>query len=226
MNILVVEDDSTLLTLLSYVLIEAGYHVLTANDGTSCIQMVEQHQPDLILLDVTLPNISGFEVCRMIRRSSDVPIIFLSARSSTEDRVMGLAIGGDDYIAKPFEPLELFARIESVSRRCERDQLVATKTISSGNFVLDQYGQRLLNGSRAIGLTPTEFRLLEYLMANARHVLSPQQIFHSVWQRDDRGDYSLVSSYILRLRNKIELDPATPRHIITVWNAGYKFEPD
>lgn len=225
MSILVVEDDSTLLAVLSSLLIEAGYDVLTASDGPGCLRAVEEHQPALVLLDVTLPDISGFEVCRMIRRFSDLPIIFLSARSSTEDRVMGLAIGGDDYIAKPFEPLELFARIESVLRRCERERELPAKSISSGNFVLDQYGQRLLDHARAIDLTPTEFRLLEYLMINARHVLSPRQILHSVWGRDDAGDYSLVSTYILRLRNKIEPDPAMPRHIITVWNTGYKFEP-
>lgn len=224
MHILAIDDDPVMLKLLGFVLADAGYQLVSAADWAGCLAALEQHRPGLILLEARLSGASGFDLCRRLRGFSDLPIIFLAKQAEVEDRVMGLAIGGDDYIAKPFEPSELLARITAVLRRCGVVPSASAGHLSYGSFVLDQFGQRVLFDARAIDLTPTEFRLLEYLLINGGHVLSPRQILDNVWERASSNDYSLISTYILRLRNKIEPDPNNPRHIVTVWNMGYKFE--
>lgn len=224
MHILAIDDDPTMIKLLGFVLRDAGYDLVAASTWAGCMAALEQHRPGLILLEARVEGASGFDLCRRLRGISDLPIIFLAKQSQVEERVMGLAIGGDDYIAKPFEPSELLARIKAVLRRCGTGLDAPVSPLSYGCFVLDQLGQRVLFDAHSIDLTPTEFRLLEYLMLNGGHVLSPRQILYNVWERADSNDYSLVSTYILRLRNKIEPEPNNPRYIITVWNLGYKFE--
>ncbi|WP_298820574.1 response regulator transcription factor [Chloroflexus sp.] len=226
MNILVVDDDIPSAKLTSYLLEEAGYRVFRAHDATSILQMIEQHNPDLILLDIMMPKIDGFDVCRQIRRNSDVPIIFLSARSQLQDRVMGLQIGGDDYLVKPFEPSELLARVEAVLRRRNADMLNTSTRLSQGNITLDPVEHKVLfTDGRVVELTPLEFRLLYYLMKNAGRILNVTQILSKVWGYDYEGESNLVAVYIRRLRTKVEEDPDHPRHVITVRNLGYKFEP-
>lgn len=226
MNILVVDDDIPSAKLTSYLLEEAGYRVLRAHDATSIMQVIEQHNPDLILLDIMMPKIDGFEVCRQIRRNSDVPIIFLSARSQLQDRVMGLQIGGDDYLVKPFEPSELLARVEAVLRRRNADMLNTSTRLSQGNITLDPVEHKVIfTDGRVVELTPLEFRLLYYLMKNAGRILNVTQILSKVWGYDYEGESNLVAVYIRRLRTKVEEDPDHPRHVITVRNLGYKFEP-
>ncbi|OAN47223.1 DNA-binding response regulator [Chloroflexus islandicus] len=226
MNILVVDDDIPSAKLTSYLLEEAGYRVLRAHDATSIMQVIEQHNPDLILLDIMMPKIDGFEVCRQIRRNSDVPIIFLSARSQLQDRVMGLQIGGDDYLVKPFEPSELLARVEAVLRRRNADMLNTSTRLSQGNITLDPVEHKVIFADgRVVELTPLEFRLLYYLMKNAGRILNVTQILSKVWGYDYEGESNLVAVYIRRLRTKVEEDPDHPRHVITVRNLGYKFEP-
>lgn len=226
MNILVVDDDIPSAKLTSYLLEEAGYRVLRAHDATSIMQVIEQHNPDLILLDIMMPKIDGFEVCRQIRRNSDVPIIFLSARSQLQDRVTGLQIGGDDYLVKPYEPSELLARVEAVLRRRNADMLNTSTRLSQGNITLDPVEHKVIfTDGRAVELTPLEFRLLYYLMKNAGRILNVTQILSKVWGYDYEGESNLVAVYIRRLRMKVEEDPDHPRHVITVRNLGYKFEP-
>lgn len=226
MNILVVDDDIPSAKLTSYVLEEAGYRVLRAHDATSILQVIEQHNPDLILLDIMMPKIDGFEVCRQIRRNSDVPIIFLSARSQLQDKVTGLQIGGDDYLVKPYEPSELLARVEAVLRRRNADMLNTSTRLSQGNITLDPVEHKVIfTDGRAVELTPLEFRLLYYLMKNAGRILNVTQILSKVWGYDYEGESNLVAVYIRRLRMKVEEDPDHPRHVITVRNLGYKFEP-
>lgn len=226
MNILVVDDDIPSAKLTSYLLEEAGYRVLRAHDATSIMQVIEQHNPDLILLDIMMPKIDGFEVCRQIRRNSDVPIIFLSARSQLQDRVMGLQIGGDDYLVKPFEPSELLARVEAVLRRRNADMLNTSTRLSQGNITLDPVEHKVIfTDGRVVELTPLEFRLLYYLMKNAGRIVNVTQILSKVWGYDYEGESNLVAVYIRRLRTKVEEDPDHPRHVITVRNLGYKFEP-
>ncbi|WP_322489717.1 response regulator transcription factor [Chloroflexus sp.] len=226
MNILVVDDDIPSAKLTSYLLEEAGYRVLRAHDATSIMQVIEQHNPDLILLDIMMPKIDGFEVCRQIRRNSDVPIIFLSARSQLQDRVTGLQIGGDDYLVKPYEPSELLARVEAVLRRRNADMLNTSTRLSQGNITLDPVEHKVIFADgRVVELTPLEFRLLYYLMKNAGRILNVTQILSKVWGYDYEGESNLVAVYIRRLRTKVEEDPDHPRHVITVRNLGYKFEP-
>lgn len=226
MNILVVDDDIPSARMTSYLLEEAGYRVFRAHDASNILQLIEQHNPDLILLDVMMPKIDGFEVCRQIRRNSDIPIIFLSARHQLQDRVMGLQIGGDDYLVKPFEPSELLARVEAVLRRRNADVLNTSTRLSQGNITLDPVEHKVLfTDSRVVELTPLEFRLLYYLMKNSGRILNVTQILSKVWGYDYEGESNLVAVYIRRLRTKVEEDPDHPRHVITVRNLGYKFEP-
>lgn len=224
MHILVADDDIPSVKLTSFVLEEAGYRVYKAYDAGSILQSVEQHNPDLILLDVMMPKSSGFDICRQIRRTSDVPIIFLSGRSQLQDRVMGLQIGGDDYLVKPFEPSELLARVEAVLRRRNSDILNPSARLSQGGLTLDPVEHKVIFEDRSVELTPLEFRLLYYLMKNSGRVLNTSQILSKVWGYDYEGESNLVAVYIRRLRTKIESDPEHPRHVITVRNLGYKFE--
>ena len=225
MHILVADDDLPSVKLTSYLLEEAGYHVIKAYDGPSILQSIEQHNPDLVLLDVMMPKTSGFDICRQIRRTSDVPIIFLSARSQLQDRVMGLQVGGDDYLIKPFEPSELLARVEAVLRRRNSEMLNPSVRLSHGDITLDPVEHKILfaNG-RTVELTPLEFRLLYYLMKNSGRVLNTSQILSKVWGYDYEVESNLVAVYIRRLRTKVEEDPERPRHVITVRNLGYKFD--
>lgn len=226
MNILVVDDDIPSARMTSYLLEEAGYRVFRAHDASNILQLIEQHNPDLILLDVMMPKIDGFEVCRQIRRNSDIPIIFLSARHQLQDRVMGLQIGGDDYLVKPFEPSELLARVEAVLRQRNADVLNTSTRLSQGNITLDPVEHKVLfTDGRVVELTPLEFRLLYYLMKNSGRILNVTQILSKVWGYDYEGESNLVAVYIRRLRTKVEEDPDHPRHVITVRNLGYKFEP-
>jgi DNA-binding response OmpR family regulator len=225
MHILVADDDLPSVKLTSYLLEEAGYQVMKAYDGPTILRSVEQRSPDLILLDVMMPKTSGFDICRQIRRTSDVPIIFLSARSQLQDRVLGLQIGGDDYLIKPFEPSELLARVEAVLRRCSTDMLNPAARLSQGDITLDPVEHKVLFASgRVVELTPLEFRLLHYLMKNVGRVLNASQILSKVWGYDYEGESNLVAVYVRRLRTKVEADPERPRHVITVRNLGYKFE--
>lgn len=226
MHILVADDDLPSVKLTSFLLEEAGYRVCKAYDGPSIITSIEQNTPDLVLLDVSMPKANGFDICRQIRRTSDVPIIFLSARSQLQDRVTGLQIGGDDYLVKPFEPSELLARVEAVLRRRNSDMLNPSARISQGDITLDPVEHRVLCADgRTIDLTPLEFRLLYYLMKNAGRVLNTTQILSKVWGYDYEGQSNLVAVYIRRLRTKVEKEPETPVHVLTVRNLGYKFEP-
>lgn len=224
MEILVADDDLASVKLTSFLLEDAGYRVIKAYDATGVLQAIEQRSPDLVLLDVGMPKMSGFDICRQIRRMSDVPIIFVTGSGQLQDRVTGLQIGGDDYLVKPFEPAELLARVEAVLRRRNSDMVNPVTRISQGPLTLDPIEHTVLfEDGRSVVLTPIEFRLLYYLMQNSGRVLSPSQILSKVWGYDYEGESNLVAVYVRRLRAKIEPDGESPRHIITVRNLGYKF---
>jgi DNA-binding response OmpR family regulator len=226
MQILVADDDINNVKLAAFLLEEAGYRVIKAHDGQKVLGLIDEHQPDLILLDVSMPGMNGFEVCQQIRRASDVPIIFLTAHSQLSDRIKGLQIGGDDYLIKPFEPSELLARIEAVLRRSNSESLAPSSRISQGDLTLDPVEHKVIfTDGRVISLTPLEFRLLYYLMKNAGRILNSSQILSKVWGYDFEGESNLVAVYVRRLRTKVEREPEHPRHIITMRNLGYKFEP-
>jgi DNA-binding response OmpR family regulator len=225
MHVLVAEDDLASAKLTTFVLQDAGYQVSTACTGHDALSALERQVPDLVLLDVQMPQLSGFELCQQIRRSSDVPIMFLSAQGELQDRVRGLQSGGDDYLVKPYEPAELVMRVEAVLRRCALD--ASTRVLlqlKRGDLLLDlnAHSARLADGE-PLPLTPLEFRLLEYLMHNAGQVVSSAQIFNRVWGYADEQSANIVKLVVRRLRRKIEPDPELPRYITTVRGLGYMF---
>jgi DNA-binding response OmpR family regulator len=225
MAILVVDDDVLNVKLLTFLLEEAGYEVIKAYNGQDALRAAIQHIPDLILLDVSMPMTSGFDICRQIRGTIDVPVIFLSAHSELEDRVTGLQIGAEDYIVKPFEPAELLARIEVVLRRYDSDTLNPSSRLIQGEVILDPVSRKVtLPGERLVSLTTMEFRLLYYLMKNAGRVLSSDQIMDKVWGSNYFSSSNQVAVYIRRVRSKIEPDMTNHRYIVTVPYFGYKFE--
>lgn len=225
MSILIADDDMLNVKLTSFVLEEAGYRVVKVYNGYDVLPAVLEHDPELILLDVAMPKTNGFDVCRQIRNTSNVPIIFLSARTQLHDRVTGLQIGGDDYIAKPFEPSELIARVEAVLRRRSTDAFAPSARISVGPVSLEPVTHEVAVGEhRSVKLTPVEFRLLYYLMCNPGRVLSTTMILSKVWGQGYDSDSNLVPVYIRRLRSKLEADGNTPNYIVTVTSLGYKFE--
>ena len=227
MRILIVDDDPPTVKWTSFLLRDEGYEVITADNGRTALELVEGHSPDLVILDVMMPQLDGLEVCRRIRQSMDVPIIMLSAKGETVDKVTGLQVGADDYLAKPFEPAELLARIQAVLRRSETFSLVddGKTRVSVGGIRLDPVSNRvLLEDEQQVDLTPIEFRLLHVLMRNAGRVLTHDYLLANAWGYDYEGYSNQIAVYMRRLRAKIEDDPAQPKHLITVRGVGYKFE--
>ncbi len=230
MRVLVVDDDPPSVKMISFLLREEGYSVLTAADGEEALRLVQEERPDLIILDVMMPKVDGLEVCRRLRRQMvDVPIIILSAKGETSDRVLGLELGADDYLPKPFEPVELLARVKAVLRRSEAYLLngVAQERLTVGGITLDPLTlTALFADGRSVALTPTEFRLLHCLMRNAGQTLTHDTLLESVWGYDYEGDSNPLPVYIRRLRAKIEERPDQPQRLVTVRGLGYRFEAD
>jgi len=226
MRILVVDDDAPSVKMISFLLREEGYEVVSTDNGASALEMVEREPPDLVLLDVMMPHIDGFEVCRRIRQRMDVPILFLSAKGETADKVTGLQLGADDYLAKPFEPAELLARVKAVLRRAETFSSEDTQSrVTVGEITLEPVSNRLIFADgRKMELTPIEFRLLYCLMRNAGRILSHDLLMNAVWGYDYEGYSNQIAVYMHRLRSKIEADPDHPKYLTTIRGLGYKFE--
>lgn len=223
MKILVVDDDLELLGLVSFALRQAGYLALEATDGTKALEAFNREQPDLIILDVNLPGMSGFEVCRRIREQAATPIMMLTVRGSEEDEVKGLDLGADDYLTKPFSPRTLLARVRALLRRADAER--PTPALSAGDVVLDVEVQTVsVRGGAPVRLTNLEFRLLQYLLANAGHALSVDRLTSHVWGYRGAGDRQLLKQLVHRLRQKIERDPAEPEYLITVPGIGYMLQ--
>jgi DNA-binding response OmpR family regulator len=226
MRILAVDDDRNNLKMLAFLLREDGYEVLTADNGRAALELVDTKQPDLVILDVMMPQMDGLEVCRRIRQTADVPIIILSAKGETTDKVVGLELGADDYLPKPFEPSELLARVKAVLRRSELSVFEDTEAVVSvSGLRLDPVGNRvILQNGKAIDLTPIEFRLLHCLVRNAGRTLTHDFLLSHAWGYEYEGYSNQIAVYIRRLRGKIESDPANPTLISTVRGLGYRFE--
>jgi two-component system OmpR family response regulator len=218
-RVLVVDDESNITDLVSTALRYEGFDVATAHDGRQALSAVETFRPDLVVLDVMLPDLDGFEVQRrLLDRGRPLPVVFLTARDATEDKVRGLTIGGDDYVTKPFSLEELVARIRSVLRRVQRST-PATDRLRFADLEMDEDTHEVWRGDRAIDLTATEFSLLRYLLMNPRRVLSKAQIVDRVWEYDFGGDPAIVETYISYLRKKV--DAEEPHLIHTVRGVGY-----
>jgi DNA-binding response OmpR family regulator len=225
MHVLVVDDDAPSVKMISFLLREEGYSVSAADNGLAALELVDKTPPDLVILDVMMTHMDGHEVCRRIRRTASVPIIFLSARGETSDRIHGLDLGADDYLAKPFDPAELLARVKAVLRRSETFSVDESNSRAVvGEFRLDPVNNKVYVGDKGVELTPIEFRLLHCLVRNSGRVLTHDQLLSTVWGYEYDGYSNQVAVYIRRLRYKIESDPGQPEHILTVRNLGYKFE--
>jgi DNA-binding response OmpR family regulator len=228
MYVLVFDPDCSSARLIAHLLTDAGYQVLLAHSVAQVVHLLAHALVDLVLLEVQLPDSSGFDVCQRIRRSSDVPIIFLTTRTQVADRVQGLQYGADDYVGKPFDPLELLARVHAVLRRVHPADEHALLPLSRGSLTLQPIAYQVVRADdSSVALTPREFQLLHYLMTNAGHALSVQQIMVAVWGNDfGWQDTNVVATYINRLRRKLEPDVTHPQYIQTVRDAGYMFVAD
>ena len=220
-KILIVEDDASLREVIALGLQRDGYEVVEARDGAAGLRSLSTDRPDLVLLDVMLPGLDGFEVCRAIRRDSLVPVIMLTARSDTVDVVVGLESGADDYVTKPFEFPELLARIRSVLRRTQPAE-VAQPAVRLGPLEIDVDGHVVRRDGQELSLTATEFRLLATLAAHRGRALTRDQLLDQVWGYTFLGDSRLVDVHVQRLRAKIEADPTHPALILTVRGIGYR----
>lgn len=227
MKILMVDDDPSLVKMITFLLKDEGYDVISASTGTEALQMLQQQWVDMVILDIMLPRgMDGFEICRRVRETNRVPIIMLSAKGSTEDRVRGLLDGADDYLPKPCEPAELLARVKALARRSQAQPSAAdSRLMTTGGLQLDPLRHTVtLSNGKSADLTPTESQLLHCLMRNAGKILTREILIAHAWGDTQGRDVGQVDVYIRRLRVKIEADPAKPRLIQTVWGLGYKFE--
>jgi two-component system OmpR family response regulator len=223
-RLLVVEDEPDILELLSASLRFAGFEVTGATGGFQALRAAERQRPDLVVLDVMLPDLDGFEVARRLRSAGTrTPVLFLTARDATEDKVAGLTLGGDDYVTKPFSLEEVIARIRAVLRRTRDGATVPAARLRVADLELDEESHEVFRGGRRVPLSPTEFKLLRYLMHNAGRVLSKAQILDHVWNYDFRGDSGIVESYVSYLRRKV--DTAEPRLLHTIRSVGYVLRP-
>lgn len=224
-KILVVDDEPHILELVKYNLAQEGFEVLTAHDGAQAVARARDSQPDLIILDIMLPYVDGLEVCRQIRRDSAVPIIMLTAKGGELERVVGLEIGADDYVTKPFSPRELVARVRAILRRTAVEASPGqTGPLRGGGLVLDPNTHEVTLDGRLVDLTAKEFELLRLLLSHPNRVFTRDFLLEHIWGYDYYGSTRTVDMHISRLREKIEDDPASPTYIVTVRGVGYKFK--
>lgn len=223
-RVLVVEDDRSVRETVTLLLERAGLRATAVDDGRQALEQLSQHDFDLVLLDIMLPVVDGFQVCRSIRQDSQIPIVMLTARTDTADVVAGLETGADDYVTKPFQGPELVARVRAALRR--RDADPSAPRIQVRDLDIDASGFRLTQSGRPVELTATEFRLLLELARNAEQVVSREVLLQRVWGYDYLGDSRLVDMAVKRLRDKLGDDPREPRYITTVRGAGYRLDLD
>ncbi len=222
-KILVVDDEPQIVELLNSYLAKEGYSVIDAADGEAALEAYRREQPDLILLDLMLPKLNGYEVCREIRAESRIPIIMLTARDEEPDKIVGLELGADDYITKPFSPREVVARVRAVLRRSEAGE-PEDKVIRAGDIEIDQARHEVKKEGEVIELTPTEFKLLAVLADSPRRVFTRLQLVEEVQGYSFEGYERTIDAHIKNLRQKVEDDPKNPAIIGTVYGVGYRFE--
>ncbi len=223
-KVLVVEDDQTLLSVLKYNLTKEGYSVTTATDGIQALEAARKDKPDLIVLDIMLPKMSGFEVCRILRKEMTVPILMLTAKDDEIDKIAGLDMGADDYMTKPFSLRELLARVRAMLRRVEMQAPAAPALLSLGDIKIDIGRHAVTRAGKALTLTPKEFDLLAFLVRNKGLVFSRDQLLEKVWGYEYAGDTRTVDVHVRWLREKIEDNPDEPGRLLTVRGVGYKIE--
>lgn len=223
-KIMVVDDEPDILDLLGKSLNMEGFPaVIKVDTGIKAVNTCKEIQPDIIILDVMLPDIDGYEVCKQIREFSQCPILFLSSKNDELDKILGLAVGGDDYVTKPFSPKEMAYRVKAGLRRAEyRQAPIQNFSIKVGELMIDTDGCRVRKNGKEIGLTAREFEILRYLAENAGRVISRERLYETVWGEDSFGCDNTMMVHIRHLREKLEEDPAAPKYIITMKGLGYK----
>ncbi len=226
-RILVVEDEPSIAEVVGLYLKRAGYQVQTAADGKQAMSMLEKQIPDLVVMDLMLPEIDGLSLTRWLRDRSDVPIIMVTARREEIDRIAGLEMGADDYVVKPFSPQELVSRVRAVLRRSGREQAEAEseRALSFPNISIDPRTRVVTANESSIELTAKEFDMLYLLARHPKQVFTREQLLERVWGGAEYIDAGTVTVHVRRLREKIENDPSSPKYLLTVWGVGYKFEP-
>ena len=223
-NLLIVEDEPTLRATLQYNFEREGYHVLTAARGDSGVKLAREERPDLLLLDIMLPDMSGLEVCRMVRRESATPILMLTARAEEMDKVVGLEVGADDYVTKPFSMRELVARVQALLRRSEATAGLESAVLSLGDLRVDLRRRAVTRDGVEVVFKPKEFDLLVYMLRNRGRAITREELLHQVWGYEYDGDNRTIDVHMSWLRHKIEADPAKPTHLITVRGLGYRLD--
>ncbi len=228
-TVLVVDDEENILEAIKYTLVKEGYKVLTANDGEAAIQVAREKSPDLMILDLMIPKIDGLAVCNILRLEMSMPILMLTAKVEETDKVIGLELGADDYVTKPFSMRELVARVKALLRRSglvikDTADLSKTEEIITGNLILNLLRHEAKMNNEVINLKPQEFSLLHLLASNKGRAFSRTQLLDQLWEADYIGDIRTVDVHIRWLREKIETDPSKPRRIVTVRGIGYRFE--
>jgi len=224
-RVLVVEDEEMVAEVIGRYLRRDGHDVQVVHDGAQALAAFDRFGPDLVVLDLMLPGVDGMEICRRIRASSETPIIMVTARGEELDKLVGLELGADDYVTKPFSPRELAARVKAVLRRTGRPPGIEGGSLRFGDLHINGRSRTVEDARGPIALTAREFDLLFYLAGRAGQVFSREQLMDAVWDYAFAGDAGTVTVHMRRLRAKLELDPSRPRHLKTVWGVGYKFEP-
>jgi DNA-binding response OmpR family regulator len=224
-TVLVVDDEPIVREVVVSYLRREGYRTLEAGDGTEARRLLESGEPRLVVLDLMLPEIDGLELCRWIRSRSDVPVIMLTARGEETDRIVGLELGADDYVTKPFSPRELAARVRAVLRRADGRTDGRERRLAFGDLTVDASTREATKGGRPLALTAKEFDLLWFLASHPRRVFSREQLMDRVWGYSSAVDTGTVTVHVRRLRAKIESDPSRPTHLQTVWGVGYRLVP-
>ncbi|MFJ3639634.1 response regulator transcription factor [Streptomyces sp. NPDC090108] len=224
-RILVVEDDPTVAEVVAGYLARAGFTVERADDGPAALARAHAHWPDLVVLDLMLPGMDGLEVCRRLRERAPVPVVILTARGDEDDRILGLEVGADDYVTKPFSPRELVLRVTSVLRRTHAGAADPAPRRAAAGLAVDPAARRATRNGTELALTLREFDLLAFFLRNPGRAYSREDLMREVWGWDF-GDLSTVTVHVRRLRGKVEDDPGRPRLIRTVWGVGYRFEPE
>jgi len=224
-KVLVVDDEPNIREVVSLYLRRDGHAVVSAGDGDEALRLYQQTQPDLVVLDLMLPGLSGLEVCRRLQASQRVPLIMLTAKGEEEDRIVGLGVGADDYVVKPFSPRELAARVEAVLRRVNESQTVSRteKVLIFGELRIDPNTREVTISGEPATLTAKEFDLLYYLASQPKRVFTRDQLMEAVWGYTFAAETSTVTVHMRRLREKIEPNPTRPRYLQTVWGVGYRF---
>ncbi|WP_312520566.1 response regulator transcription factor [Anaerospora sp.] len=223
-KILVVDDDAKILKIVCHCLEKEGFHTMVAIDGEQALQSAKLNQPDLVILDLMLPKLNGLDVGKILINEYQIPVLILSAKGDELDRIIGLRMGVDDYLTKPFSPTEMVLRVQAVLRRVQgRRQMQNSSTITCGCISIDLNTRTVTVAAKLVSLTGKEFELLWLLVSNPQQVFTRMQLLNKVWHSDYQGDENTVTVHVRRLREKIEADPSQPQFIKTVWGVGYKF---